>query len=54
MQAKAAQVIKQVISKPGSSAGKRIIPIRAEKVEEVVGTKDLRLLLEQWKERVHE
>ena len=55
MQAKAAQVIKQVISKPGSSAGKRIMPLKApDKVEEIMGTKDLRLLLQQWKDRVEE
>ncbi len=55
MQAKAAQVVKHVITKPGSSAGKRTMIFKqAEKVEEVKGAKDLRLLLEQWKERVSE
>ena len=55
MQAKAAMVIKQVISKPGSSAGKRIMPFKVvDKVEEIMGTKDLRLLLQQWKDRVLE
>lgn len=47
MQEKASKIIKHIITKPGSSAGKRpMIPIKASKQERVVDTKDLRLLLE--------